>query len=293
MSGSELQVSHMLVKAVGISRAVSLLETHQEVTLSAINSAIPTAIHIAEFLKHRVKNLFQENKFERVDDSNKTRVSIHLSLKPLKVDEKGYQAPIPAAEVTEKSYAELKKLPWENPEGEKSQETAGQNWGNRDENNTERRTRGRRGRGRGRWNRASRWGRGGREDRETREPRDTNKNEDRTETRRPYESQGDSENKHVNQEEHEYGENQRRSQRSRRGNRGRRGDYGRDRGDSGRGDFGRRGNFRQSRGGRRGRGPRFGGESENAPNHETKQYTEPSRGLNRGHRRPRGAPRSE
>ena len=335
MSGTEYQVSHFLVKAVGISRAVSILETHQEVTLSAINSAISTAVHIAEFIKHRVKNLYQVNKFERVEESKNTRLSIHLSLKPLKVDEKGYQAPLSEAEVTEKSFSDLKKLPWENLDGEKPQETPGQNWGNRDENRS---TNGRRGRGRGTWNRTSRFRRGRRDYRGAEEPREINNNEERTEsTQRPHKAGGESDNRHADQEEHAFGDNQTRSRRSRRGRRGDfgrgrgefgrgrgefgrgrgefgrgRGEFGRGRGDFGRGrgdfeqdrgdfeqdrgdfgprrgDFGpRRGDFGPRRGARRGRNPRFGGISENEPSQETKQYTELSRGSNRGHRRPRG-----
>jgi DNA-binding protein len=151
MSASELQVSQALVRAVGISRAAQLLAKNGEVTLSAINTAISTAVTIAEFLKHRVKNLYQENKFEKVEGSNKTRVTILLSQKPLKTDGKGYQHPVPESEVIEKSLEELAKLPWVDAEWKPRETVTGNETG-------QSRPYTRRGRGRGR--RGNRRGRG-------------------------------------------------------------------------------------------------------------------------------------
>ena len=296
MSGSELLVSQRLVRAVGISRAASMLESHQEVTLSAINSAIPVAIHIAEFLKHRVLNLHQENKFERVESSSKTKISIHLSLKPLKEDDKAYQAPLPASEVTEKSLSELKKLPWENPDSENPREASRRNWGETDETGAERRPGGYRGRNRGSrgrrgFGRGARRGRGGRDDRETRDDREARegrevrenneftKNDERAESNfRPAETRGGPDDKHVANDDHREGAGFGRSERSRRGGRGRRSDFGRG----------------GARFGRQGRNPRSEGRPDAEATHEPQQESHEGRRFTRPFRRPRGrAPRGQ
>ena len=99
----------------GISRAITevaaLLETHKAATITAINLAIPSAVNLVEMMKHRVKGLYQQNYFEKVADSNKTRVVFKLSLIPLDSTHSGYQPPILESEVTEKTFEEMKKPP--------------------------------------------------------------------------------------------------------------------------------------------------------------------------------------
>ncbi|OMJ89979.1 hypothetical protein SteCoe_7767 [Stentor coeruleus] len=158
MSGLEVAVSRTQTLAFKVVKAAELLETHQEVYITAINSAISSAIYLVELLKHRVKGLHQDNKFERVENTNKTRIVIKLSLKELSSSSNGYQKPIPESDVQEKSLTELKKLPWEGAE-------------KREDGGAETRGRGRgryRGRGRGRGGR--RPGRGGAP--RTEEPKD-------------------------------------------------------------------------------------------------------------------------
>ena len=120
MSTTEVTVSKTQTLAFKISKAAELLETNQEVIITAINSAISSAVNLAEVLKHRIKGLHQINKFEKVAESNKTRVIIKLMFNDSQNSETGYQAPIPESEVQEKSLAEMKKLPWET--GEKQTE---------------------------------------------------------------------------------------------------------------------------------------------------------------------------
>lgn len=149
MSGLEVAVSRSQTLAFKVVKAAELLESHQEVYITAINSAISSAIYLVELLKHRVKGLHQDNKFERVENTNRTRLVIRLSLKELSSSSEGYQKPIPESDVQEKSFTELKKLPWEGAE-------------KREDGNAETRGRGR-GRGRGRWGGRGRWvDRGGR-----------------------------------------------------------------------------------------------------------------------------------
>ncbi|OMJ69464.1 hypothetical protein SteCoe_32811 [Stentor coeruleus] len=116
MSGSEVTVSKSQSLAFKVAKAAELLQSHQEVTITAINSAISAAINLVELLKHRIKGLHQENKFERIQDTNKTRVIIKLSFNELSAGSKGYQKPIPVVEVQEKTLEEMKKLPWEGTE---------------------------------------------------------------------------------------------------------------------------------------------------------------------------------
>lgn len=116
MSGIEVAVSKSQSLAFKIAKSAELLESNKEVTITAINSAISAAINLVELLKHRVKGLYQINKFERVEGSNKTRLVIKLSLSSLDTSEKGYQGPIPDGEVQEKTLEDLKKLPWEGNE---------------------------------------------------------------------------------------------------------------------------------------------------------------------------------
>lgn len=108
---SEVTVSSTQGLTRVVSEVVTLLETHKEARITAINMAIPSAVNLVELLKHKIKGLYQHNSFEKVPDSNKTRVVFLLSLKPLDSNHKGYQSPIAESEVQEKSFAELKKPP--------------------------------------------------------------------------------------------------------------------------------------------------------------------------------------
>ena len=136
MSGQEVQVSKSQSLAFKISQCAGLLQVNKEVTISAINSAISSAVNLAELLKHRIKNLYQENRFERVDNTSKTRLVIILSLVPLAVNQTGSQLPIPEADVIEKSLEDLKKLPWEvegaEPRPPRAERTEGYSRGQRD-----------------------------------------------------------------------------------------------------------------------------------------------------------------
>lgn len=108
---SEVTVSSTQGLTRVVSEVVTLLENNKEARITAINMAIPSAVNLVELLKHKIKGLYQQNSFEKVPDSNKTRVVFLLSLKPLDSNHKGYQAPIAESEVQEKSFAELKKPP--------------------------------------------------------------------------------------------------------------------------------------------------------------------------------------
>lgn len=117
MSGQEVQISGRQSLAIKISKCAELLLLNKEVVITAINSAISAAINLAELLKHKVKNLYQENSIENIASTQssgpKTRLVIKLSLNSLSQDKPGSQLPIPESEVVEKSLEELKKLPWE------------------------------------------------------------------------------------------------------------------------------------------------------------------------------------
>ena len=108
---SEVNVSSTQGLTRVVSEVAALLESQKEAKITAINMAIPSAVNLVELLKHRVKGLYQQNSFEKVPESNKTRVIFLLSLKPLDVNHKGYQAPLPESEVQEKSFAELQNPP--------------------------------------------------------------------------------------------------------------------------------------------------------------------------------------
>ncbi|OMJ74805.1 hypothetical protein SteCoe_26180 [Stentor coeruleus] len=109
MASDEVMVAQHQGIGQKITQVAILLQTQKEATITAINLAIPSAINLVEMVKHRVKGLYQTNNFEKVVDSNKTRLIIKLSFNPLDPTEKGYQAPIPEDQVNEKSLEELKK----------------------------------------------------------------------------------------------------------------------------------------------------------------------------------------
>ena len=96
---SEVTVSSTQGLTRVVSEVVALLESQKEAKITAINMAIPSAVNLVELLKHRVKGLYQQNSFEKVPVSNKTRVIFLLSLKPLDANHNGYQAPLPDSEV--------------------------------------------------------------------------------------------------------------------------------------------------------------------------------------------------
>lgn len=94
-----------------VSQVAALLETKRKATITAINLAIPSAVNLVELIKHRVKGIYQQNTFERVPNSNKTRVVFLISLDPLDPAHKGYQTPIPSDQVQEKTLDEIKNPP--------------------------------------------------------------------------------------------------------------------------------------------------------------------------------------
>jgi DNA-binding protein len=111
MAAKEVTVSSTQGLTRVVSEVAELLETHREATITAINMAIPSAVNLVELIKHKIKGIHQQNSFERVKDSTKTRVVFKLSLAPLDTTHKGYQPPISESEVVEKSFAEMKKPP--------------------------------------------------------------------------------------------------------------------------------------------------------------------------------------
>ena len=116
MASEEVMVAQNQGIGQKITQVAILLQTQKEATITAINMAIPASVNLAELIKHRVKGIYQINTFEKVADSNKTRLKIKLSLNPLNVNDKGYQAPLPSDQVQEKSLDELKIAPvrtWE------------------------------------------------------------------------------------------------------------------------------------------------------------------------------------
>ena len=94
-----------------VVQAAAAFEKSRTVTLTAINSGIPNAVQAAELLKHRIRGLHQLNHFEKVPETNKTRVAIRLSLDPLDTRDKGYQAPLPESQVEAKTLSELQTRP--------------------------------------------------------------------------------------------------------------------------------------------------------------------------------------
>ena len=113
MSGlEEVTISQSYGITFKVTKAAELLEKNGTVTITAINTAISSAIALVELLKHRVKGLHQVNAFEKVPSTNRTRVVFKLGFKAQEVGSSGYQQPIPESEVQEKSLTELKKPPW-------------------------------------------------------------------------------------------------------------------------------------------------------------------------------------
>ena len=145
MASEEVMVAQNQGIGQKITQVAILLQSQGEATITAINMAIPAAVNLAEMIKHKVKGIYQVNSFEKVPDTNKTRLKIKLSFNPLNANDKGYQAPLPEDQVQEKSLDELKKAPARTGEDRPSVR------------------RNRRGRGRG--NRAPRGDRGDRNDR--------------------------------------------------------------------------------------------------------------------------------
>lgn len=111
MASEEVMVAQNQGIGQKITQVAILLQTQKEAIITAINLAIPAAVNLVEIIKHRVKGLHQINTFEKVQDSNKTRLKIKLSFDPLDTANKGYQAPLPLDQVQEKSLEDLKKMP--------------------------------------------------------------------------------------------------------------------------------------------------------------------------------------
>ena len=144
MAAKEVTVSSTKGLTRAISEVASLLETEKEATITAINMAIPSAVNLVELIKHKIKGIYQENSFEKVKDSNKTRVVFKLSLNPLNSNHPGYQPPIQSSEVVEKSFDEIRKAPIQSTFRRSEQESKD----NKDDNFVSRRPRGQWGRGR-------------------------------------------------------------------------------------------------------------------------------------------------
>lgn len=111
MASEEVMVAQNQGIGQKITQVAILLQTQKEAIITAINLAIPAAVNLVEIIKHKVKGLHQINTFEKVQDSNKTRLKIKLSFNPLDTANKGYQAPLPFDQVQEKSLEDLKKMP--------------------------------------------------------------------------------------------------------------------------------------------------------------------------------------
>lgn len=159
MDTDEINVSSTRGIGYVVSEAAKALETKRRVTLCGINFAMPRLVQAVELLKHSIKGLHQVNNFERVSDSNKTRLTVTLSLVELDTRSKGYQAPLSLSKVTERPISEIAKVPERRPRPERRPETEG-------EHPTEEgrfpRSEGRRGGRRGRGGRGGRGARGGR-----------------------------------------------------------------------------------------------------------------------------------
>ena len=110
-ASTDIQVSGLGGISNVVVQAATALEKSRIVTLSAINSGIPNVVQAVELLKHRIRGLHQLNSFEKVAETNKTRVSITLSLDALDARHNGYQAPIPDSQVEVKSFSELQTRP--------------------------------------------------------------------------------------------------------------------------------------------------------------------------------------
>lgn len=110
-ASTDIQVSGLGGISNVVSQAATVLEKSRFVTLSAINSGIPNVVQAAELLKHRIRGLHQLNSFEKVPETNKTRVAITLSLDALDSRHCGYQAPLPEGQVEVKSFSELQTRP--------------------------------------------------------------------------------------------------------------------------------------------------------------------------------------
>ena len=111
MASEEVMVAQNQGIGQKITQVAILLQTQGHATITAINMAIPAAVNLVELIKHRVKGIHQVNSFEKVPDTNKTRLKIRLSFESSNTNDKGYQAPLPADQVQEKSLDELKKAP--------------------------------------------------------------------------------------------------------------------------------------------------------------------------------------
>mmetsp|Transcript_24829 Transcript_24829/g.43704 ORF Transcript_24829/g.43704 Transcript_24829/m.43704 type:complete len:336 (-) Transcript_24829:22-1029(-) len=111
MASDEINVSSNRGISFVVSEAAKQIESRGRVTLCGINFAMPRLVQAVELLKHSIKGLHQQNHFERVADTNKTRLHITLSLNELDTRSNGYQVPIAGSKVQERPISEIAKLP--------------------------------------------------------------------------------------------------------------------------------------------------------------------------------------
>lgn len=90
---SEVTVSSAYPVSGYLPCLLKLLNAGQQAKITAISTAIPAAIRIAEVLKQKRSGLYQQNTFEQLPNSKKVKVSIILSLTPLDPSHTGYQPP--------------------------------------------------------------------------------------------------------------------------------------------------------------------------------------------------------
>lgn len=86
-----------------------LLYDGQQAKITAINTAIPAAVKLAEIIKRKKSGLHQQNTLEQLPNSTKVKVSILLSLTPLDPSHTGYQPPIEESKNEGKSDLVVKK----------------------------------------------------------------------------------------------------------------------------------------------------------------------------------------
>ena len=115
MSSTEVSVSGSPFIGMLITQCANCVETSREVTITAINTGIPSAINLAEMLKHRIVGLHQLNRMEKAPNSNKARIMITLSMSDKGTSDPGYQAPLPSDQVNSKSFDDLRVVPERKP----------------------------------------------------------------------------------------------------------------------------------------------------------------------------------
>lgn len=125
MDTEEINVSSTRGISFVVSEAAKRLETSRRVTLCGINFAMPRLVQAVELLKHSIRGLHQVNAFERIAETNKTRLTVTLSLTELDTRAKGYQVPLESSQVTERPISEIAKVPERKPRPERTGEATG------------------------------------------------------------------------------------------------------------------------------------------------------------------------